>query len=186
MSFWIGQEGKKITGSEEDSFTSVSRIIPDGTSARASIKKALYIDNASQGVENFYLIIYTLADGDFKGSEVQQKIRCFDAKPEKAARAKNMLLRLFKLTNVVLKHNDMPTDSDMAPMQNKIVGIKIREWQFNGKEGNWVPEVHANTPEFVSSTGKKLEASTEVPISSYADKTSKNQAVAGLDEDLPF
>jgi hypothetical protein len=70
-----------------------------------------------------------------------------------------MLMRMYKLCAHKPTHSDAPTDNDLAPMKGKILGIKINEWQNNGKEGNYVGEVHA-LEGFVPAVGEKLVVSS--------------------------
>src|SRR3990167_9544029 len=132
MSFWQSKTGKAITGNEEDSFAGGFKIIPDGTTAPAMIKT--FLVNEADAMNPFYEIQWKLVDGEYKGAQVRQKITCFDSKPEKAERALNMMMRLFKLLGVKPTEG-APTEEDLAPMQGKILGIKIQEWAMDGKNG---------------------------------------------------
>lgn len=181
MSFFQSKTGKQLTGSEEDSFAGGFKIIPDGTTAPAMIKT--FLINESDAMNQFYEIQWKLVDGEFKGTQVRQKIACFDTKAEKAERALNMLLRLFKLLKIDPTEN-APTEEDLAPMQGKILGIKIQEWSMDGKNGNWVSEVHIADAAFMTETGKKIEA-TSRPVDSALTRNQRAASV-GAEDDIPF
>src|SRR5260221_3479136 len=158
MSFYQ-EAGVEIDGSEKNSHVQSFSVIPEGTQAAAMIKSATAAE--IEGVPQHYEVIWKLTSGDFKGQEVKQKINCFDQDAKKRARAKNMLVRLFKLSNATPTHSNAPNDADLKPLVGKVAGIMIREWAMPKKdgsgmsEGNWISEVHAVTPEFQTISGIK-------------------------------
>lgn len=154
MSFWSSFSGDIIDGSEERSHSKGFELIPNNTTASSIIKKSelLKIQDSN---DKFYQITYQLIDGDFKGSFVQQKIKCFDHDDKKRDRNLNMLFRLFKLCNYKPDHNSEPNNDDLINLNGNHIGIKIREWEYDGKQGNWVSEIHAVDDNFVSKTGIK-------------------------------
>lgn len=154
QNWWTSSEGRTIDGSAENSHVAFFPNIPDGTTAPAIIKSAEMKE--FNGTE-FFSVTYKLVDGEFKNREVRQKLKCFDDDLKKRDRAKNMLMRLFKLSNEKLHHKNMPTDKDLLPLQGKVLGIKIQEWFDDNKEGNYVSEVHALDADFITETGKKAE-----------------------------
>jgi len=183
MSFWKSPiAGAVITGKPEDSFVSANRIIPDGTKALAFIKKFEYIDRFEVP---FYQVTWKLADGEYKGCEVRQSIKAFDENENKRYKALNMLKLIFDLANYKPLHNNAPTNDDLQPLVNKVMGISILEWQLNGKEGNWVNEVH-------DSKGFESRLGTHRVIDySYPKETSALQEFSKpkneiLDDDIPF
>lgn len=185
MSFWQTSEGKKVTGSEEDSFAGSFSIIPDGTTAAAVIK-LFELKDFPDGSQ-VYQITYKLADGEFKGQETRQKMDVFAANPKKADRAKNMMARVFKLCSHTPMHSDMPTNDDLRVMHGKILGIKIQEFALpkdSGgiQRGNWVSEVH-EVAGFKSATGVKME----VEAVSSSTAFDRNPRAGGIvEDDLPF
>lgn len=194
MSFWINplNNGKKITGSEDDSFApSGFTIIPDGTRSLAMIKEFAV---KSFNDDNFYQIVWKIVDGEFKGHEVRQKIAAFDASPQKKARALNMLMRVFMLSNEKPTHNNAPDDADLRPMHGKVHGIVINEWSMTRadgsiQEGNWVSQVHDSSG-FEEAIGVR---STKEPVRSIVDSAfSRNEPIKPnlngdfLSDDIPF
>ncbi len=197
-SFWDSRTGAQITGSDKDSFLPDFTVIPNGTTAKAQIKKFELIEktNTYTGKEEaFYEIIWKIIDGEFKNREVSQKIKPFVEKPESIDRALNMMKRVFDLCNYKPSHGNAPTNQDLLMLNNKICGIKILEWF--GKEpkadgsgfpnGNFVSQVHAINEQFKVETGIKLQPPE---VSSSAPQSALNRHPQGhaidVDSDLPF
>jgi hypothetical protein len=153
-SWWVSEMGRTIDGSAENSHVAFFPTIPDGTTAPGMIKSA---EMKEFDGNQFFQVTYKLMDGEFKGREVRQKLKCFDFDDKRRDRAKNMLMRLFKLSNLKLAHKNIPTDKDLLPLQGKILGIKIQEWFDDNKEGNYVSEVYVVDADFIIETGKKAE-----------------------------
>jgi len=158
MTWWISSEGKNLTGSDEDSFAGGFGVIPNNTTARALLKK---IEIEDYNGESFIQCTWKIIEGNFKDQVTRQKIHVYDPKPAKADRARNMLVRLYKIANTPLPIT-APTDRDLAVLQGKIVGIRVLEyWTDDGKNGNWVSEIHAPTEDFICKVGEKLPAPTQ-------------------------
>ncbi|HWW39654.1 hypothetical protein [Pedobacter sp.] len=156
--FWESDLGE-VTGSSQDAFAKSFVLVPDGTMALARIDK--FINDEYNG-NKFLKIEWTLTDGDFRGAKVEQKIKVWgdsrDKDPVKTRhRALNMLKLLFNLYNLKPRHSNDPTDQDLALFIDKVAGIKIRETEPNadGKQYNWVAEVHPQTG-FKCETGIKI------------------------------
>lgn len=177
MSFWNAQSGGVIDGSEKNSHVARFPLIPDNTKATVSIKN---VEHKTINGDSFYQATYKIVDGDFAGFEVRGKINCFDPDPKKRDRAVNMLMRLFNICEVKPTHSNTPTDDDFLPLKGKLLGIKIQEWEKDGKEGNWVSELHPTTG-FVSETGKSMPKD----LSSAFSRNEKNKQ-DGLEDDIPF
>ncbi len=195
-SFWESRLGNTITGSDKDSFLPDFTVIPNGTTAKAQIKKFELIEktNTYTGSEEaFYEIVWKIIDGEFKNREVSQKIKPFVEKPEAIDRALNMLKRVFDLCNYKPTHGNAPTNQELLAMNNKILGIKIREWAQPKKdgsgfaEGNFVSEVHAINEQFKAEVGVKMQppvVSSSTPESAL-NRNPKGQPI-DLDSDIPF
>lgn len=176
MSFWESQSGTKIDGSVENSHVQQFKVIPDNTRAVVSIKDVV-LKNI-QGDE-FYQATYKIIDGDFKGEEVRHKIKAFDHDTKKRDREVNMFMRLFKLCGKQVTGNTAPGSEELAQLKGCVIGIRIQEWFFDGKEGNWVSEIHPSDG-FVSEAGKKAERDLSTAFSRNPRTDS------GLDNDVPF
>lgn len=176
MTFWESQSGTKIDGSAESSHVQQFKVIPDNTRAIVSIKD-VQLRNI-QGDE-FYQATYKIIDGDFKGEEVRHKIKAFDNDKKKRDREVNMLMRLFRLCGKQPVGNTAPGNDDLAQLKGSVIGIKIQEWFFDGKEGNWVSEIHPSDG-YVSETGKKAEHDLS---SAFSRNEARN---SGIDNDVPF
>lgn len=194
MSFWKSETGAVIDGSEEQAHGFVpSRIIPDGTTAAGEILKVTLEDGYGDS-QDFYQVVYKLVDGDFKGSKIKQKIKCFEFEAKKKERALNMLMRLFKLTGSKPTHSNAPTDKDFKPMIGKILGLSIQEWYFNGNEGNWISAIHQMDDSFETATGIKQMHHAKVPSANdfnvaYNNRPSVKNGTDNsnlLDDDIPF
>lgn len=196
MSFWESKLGE-VTGNAQDAFAKEFVRIPNNTLALAKINSLVNRDN--NGFK-FLEIEWLLTEGNHKGKKVTQKIKCIDLEPqekdpEKQERTRhrslNMLKLIFQLFNVKPKHSGIPTDMDLAVFENKIAGIKIRETEPNkeGKQYNWVSEVHP-------STGFKSEEGVPLPTAQViSQKTndghldsafSRNQNKELEETDVPF
>ena len=136
MSNWWG----KATGTPEAAFTTGFKQIPEGTFALSELTKAELFE--SDGRDPVYSLTWKIADGEYKNRLVFQKIKAFDADELKAGMAKEMLLLLFHMFKVT-EPKEAPTDSDFYPMLGKLAMLKIGAWKMDGKEGNFVREVHA-------------------------------------------
>lgn len=185
MTFWNTTNGI-LDGKEESSFTNVGSmiLIPNNTYARAIIIKPEIKEITFNGqIDRFYSFTYKLIDGEFKDAEVQQKVRAFGAPSPKRDRAINMLYRLFKLCSVPMREDgSSPTEFDMLQFIGKTLGIRIQEWQQNGKEGNWVSEVH-------SAEGFETKTGTKLALKSHDHSPYKTESLEEYDKmqgDLPF
>lgn len=177
MTFWQSQSGAPIDGTAEHSHVSTFKIIPANTVAPVSIKG---VELKSYNGEEFYQATYKIIDGDFKGYEVRHKIKCFDSDLKKRDREVNMLLRLFTVCEKKPPHDKAPEGDDFLPLKGCMLGIKIQEWFMDGKEGNWVSEIHPLSAEFKPVTGKKA-AHIESALTRNAERSAQN-----LDTDVPF
>lgn len=189
MSFWKNSEGSVVIGDTQLAFAPEINnvIIPNGTKALAVIKKFDLIEKFNPQFYDapFYEVTYQLKDGEYKDQEVKQKIKCFDRKSKTKDRALEMMMLLFKIGGVQPTQQS-PTVFDLLPFVGKVIGIKIREWQKNGKEGNFVSECHPATG-FVSEIGKKLPPKSDAPKeNSYGNDFAAYESVADKDEGIPF
>lgn len=180
MSFWESEVGE-VTGKAEDAFAKSFMQIPDGTKALAKIASFTNQEYKDSG-SKYLNIEWELQDGDFRGQKVQQKLKVYDGDAKTRHRALNMLKLLYQLFNLKPKHNNPPSDQDLAMFLGKIAGIKIRETEMNdkGKQYNWVAEVHTSK-DFKCETGIGLPVIAKSSIKNMAS----NQMVENFD-DVPF
>ncbi len=196
MSFWESEIGE-VTGKAEDAFAKQFTQILDGTKALAKIESFTNQTHKDTGFK-YLCIEWLLTDGDFKGQRVQQKIKVYggdqyDKDPTKTRhRALNMLKLLFQLFNIKPKHNNPPTDQDLAAFYGKIAGIKIRETEPNdkGRQYNWVAEVYSSQG-FKCETGAGIPVVARSTVSSYSSSNSSADAFSNTStpidlEDVPF
>ena len=162
MSFWQTRSGKPVTGSEEDSFTGDFPSIPNGTTARAKIKK--YEQGISFNDEPNYQITWEITDGEFKGRLLKQNLDVFSSDDKRADRAINMKRRIYEISGYAPTHDNSPSNEDLKPMIGKHAGIKIREMPSTKKDGtpsttNFINEIHPLTQNWISETGVHMEIS---------------------------
>jgi hypothetical protein len=197
-SFWESELGD-VTGRAEDAFAKQFTQIPDGTKALAKIES--FTNQIHKDTGFHYLNIeWSLQDGDFRGQKVTQKIKVYggdqyDKDPAKTRhRALNMLKLIYQLFNIKPKHTNPPTDQELASFGGKIAGIKIRETEpnDNGRQYNWVAEVHASK-DFKSETGTGLIIIAKASVSNYSsshapmESSFSNSSSPAYDEnDVPF
>ncbi len=197
MSLWNRGSGKAITGNPDDAFVQGFQQIPDGTIAEAFIKSFVLFEDDNQysgKVDQYYLVTYKLLNGDFKGYEVRQKIKIFSGNPEQIDRNLNMLMLIFKLCDFTWVLNRDPLDDDLAPLQNKVLSIKINEWQMPKNDGsgmmqgNFVSEVY-KAGDVPTKTGTKLDVDETISASPPSTALNRNANKAPSiddDSDIPF
>jgi len=190
MSFFEG-----VTGRAEDAFTKEFTIIPNNTTAPAMLKQIDLIEKSTQfGEQKHYEIIWKLAAGEFKGQEATQKIKCFLGDSQQIGRAKNMLKLLLDLTQVTILHDQEPDIQELRRMQGKVLGIKVREWQMEKRdgsgvmEGNFVSEIHPINDSFVTATGIKLPPKIPLASNNYPLPMDNYEPIGkpSHDEGCPF
>lgn len=177
MAFWESRTGEALTGNPEDSFNSGFQIIPDGTTAKAMIK--IFEPKEING-EKFYQITWKIVSDKFKNAEVRQKLNVFDTKPERAQRSLNMMMLIYNLFEYKPTHNNAPSIEELKIFSGKMAGIKIQEWEFEGKQGNRVSEVYQLDENFMPEVGIKLKKVTSTPTRHSSDE------ILNLDMDVPF
>lgn len=189
-SFWSSGTGKQITGKPEDSFIGDFSVIPNNTQCLAQIK-LFEIIKLSDETPSHLSIIWKITSDDYKGREVNQKIKVFDGKPEQIDRNLNMLKLVMDLCQFKPSHSGCPTNEDLMKMHGKICGIKIREWAMPKNDGsgmshgNFVAEVHP-AQGFVCEIGTPMEINTS-SINSLESAFSRNSLpLLEVNDDIPF
>lgn len=190
MSFWLSSTGETIKGQPEKAFTPevVNIVIPNNTLARAKIVSFVLVEEFNQQYYDapYYEITWELIDGDFVNAQVKQKIKAFEREPKTKDRALEMLMLLYRIANMAPPQS-APTAFDLLPFLGKVFGIKVKEWQRNGNEGNFVGEVHLPDNSFKTKTGVKLAPKAEAKQPLYADNFSSYETIADKKEkDIPF
>lgn len=192
MSFYMSRSGAVIDGSDANTFAQPLTLIPEGTTAIATIKA--FEKKAVEGLEPVYEVTWKIIDDNFKNREVRQKIRVFDKNPEKVDKALNMLVRIFNICQFRPAHENEPTQQDLIPLLGKVCGIKIREWSMLREdnsiaEGNWVAEVHTPDINFTPQIGIKAQKAPPQTPQSALTRNAQRQTNAHeqlVDDELPF
>jgi hypothetical protein len=140
MSFWKSSAGE-VLGTQESAFAKTFKNIPDGSTAVAKIHG---FKNDGYNGDNYLKVDWVIAEGDFKGKHVFQKLKVFDSDEKKRLRALNMFMYMYKMYGISPSSDQAPTDNDLMKFVGKAAGIKIRETEPNeyGKQYNWVAEIH--------------------------------------------
>lgn len=181
MSFWSSDIGQ-LTGAPEDAFTRLFTVIPDGTMAVAKIHRMYNVENNGQKLIE---IDWEITDGEFKGRHVFHKLKVYDEDNKRRHKALNMLMLIYKLFKLSPQNNDAPTDEFMRVFSGKHAGIKIQEWESDGKSGNWISEVHP-AQGFKCETGVKMQVThTNSPVESAFSRNPKPTASTS-DDDIPW
>lgn len=152
--FW-----NNVSGKPEDAFNRENvDVLPNGTMALAKILKA---SNESGNFGDHVSIEWLLADGQFIGHRLYQKIYIYDGKPERQLKARNMLKFIIQHFKMTLTTDGPPSNVELMQLTGASAGLKIGEYQFENDVGKLV---HGNnileiwSPDgFVSSTGKYRE-----------------------------
>ena len=131
MSFWDLNEGGSATsdGSFESSGGDLTPI-PNKTGCVAAIEEAKWDDYEG---DRFINLKWRVAKpAEYGNRVIFQKIRVFDAKPEKADKAKRMLAAID--TNAggkLMKIGKEPEDTDlMSALMGKMMAIKVMVWEI--------------------------------------------------------
>ena len=181
MNFWSSDLGQ-LTGNPEDAFTQSFSVIPDGTKAIAKIVRMYNVEhNGEKRIE----IDWELVDGEFKGRHVFHKLKVFDENSNKRHKALNMLMLIYKMFKVQPSSTEPPSDDFMKVFIGKHAGIKVQEWENDGKCGNWVSEVHPSQS-FKCETGVKMVVtSTPSAVESAFSRNPKVQTDV-VEDDIPW
>ena len=183
---WIMSSGSAPSGTAEAAHVQAMTMIADGTTAPATLKKAelVVFDDGGKTLQFTYKIL----EGDYAGYETRQKINVFEKEPKKRDRALNMLLRLHTLCGSMPMYTTEPTTQDLAPLVGKQLGIVIRQWFKDGKEGNYISEIHPLDSEFKTVTGvvRVAQEPKSQGVDSALTRHGRTAAAEFVDSDLPF
>ena len=179
--FWEG-----ITGQATEAFSKEPvDVLPNGTLATAKIVKA---SNETGNFGDSVQIEWLLTGGEFTGRKIFQKLYIYDGKPERQAKARNMLKYILQLFHVRCSTDGPPTNVDLMQLTACQAGLKIMEWQMERNDGsvghgNSVAEIHPIAG-FECVTGKYREFKTK----SKADNKTNIAFEFGkeLNDDIPF
>lgn len=159
MNFYTLSDGGKPTGSEEDSHMTGSLIIPHNSKVLATVESFKNFTFPNTG-DHILDLKWKIAAGKYKGIVVQQKFKVFDKKESVRDRALNMFVRLSKIANIAPTHDGAPTDQDLAQFKGRKVGIMVQQWFYQGKEGNFISELHP-ADGFQEEIGEMIEPPAE-------------------------
>ena len=178
MSFWNLNNGETIT--KETKMESADFVpIPDKTIVTAILTeiKNDYFDGES-GIDEYINARWDItAPAEYKGRVVFQKMRPMSDKASQSDRAKLMLFAMHNEAGVQLP-NRMPDDNDLAKLFMIKFNLRLRVWDMNGKQGNWVEEL--------IETKKNSGTATQVAPQQAQAQAQGAASHDQIDEDIPF
>ena len=101
-----------------------------------------------------------LKPGEYENRKIFQKVKVFDEKS--ADKHKKMLAAIdMNAGGKLVALGRAPTDEDLeVALTNRIMTLKLGEWEINGKQGNWVkavsPKDSAPTPSATPKTDNDI------------------------------
>lgn len=187
MSFLTLSNGSFPSGSEEASFTSNFRIVPNNSRLLATInsfdKKV-----GSNGI--WWQVSWEIYQGEYKGNIIWQPLFLNSSDQKSSDRNKEMYARIFVLCGQQIPKLE-PMQHELSLLENKLCGLKITQSTYTDRDGNLREK--NNIVEVHSSVGFKEELG--VMIEPKAAK-SKSQSRLGsvidelnppfIDSEIPF
>jgi hypothetical protein len=167
MTFWTTSDNQEIKATTTFESGGGNSVIPDNTTCLAMIDEA----QLTSYEENTYINIrwQVLEPAAYKNRKVFQKIKCFDADPKVADKAKKMLAAIDANAGGKLATSDKaPDDISMAKaLLSKPMLIKVMTWELNDRKGNWVsmvsPRKGASIPEPIATKEPTVEDVDNIP-----------------------
>jgi hypothetical protein len=184
MSFWNLSDGEDASKSADGDYEipSFGEPIPDNTNAHGMPAEAKWVE--WDGNEYINIQWQVVQPDEIANRRVFQKLWVTDDDPQakdpskKRDKAKLMLANIYANAGVKMPDRK-PTDSDLAKICNKVMGLKVMLWEMdNGNRGNWIAAVWPKG-------GKDLSSFAGKPTS--APKTTTPASGAGdLNDEIPF
>lgn len=145
MSFWNLSDGNNAaqTNGNMDMGGGNIEPIPNNTELLAAIDEAK-MDSYED--DNYISLRWNvLAPEEYKNRKIFQKVRVFDANPQKADKAKRMLMAIdHNCGGKLAAGGEAPSDYNMnASLVAKPMNVKVQIWEINDKSGNWISSVAA-------------------------------------------
>lgn len=172
MSFWNLSDGNtatETTGSMEMGGGDIAPI-PANTELLAAIDEA----KMDSYEDDSYISLRwsVMAPEEFKNRKIFHKVRVFDANPQKADKAKRMLMAIdHNCGGKLASSGQAPDDLNMQmALIAKPMMVKVQVWEMNDKTGNWISSVAAR-----NAGQAPTPAMTQAPV-----------AEANIDDDIPF
>lgn len=193
INFWTSGTGEVPTGNPEDAFIKEYGLIANNTKVLAKIVSAFThegMNRYNSTNEKFIQIIWEIKEGEYKGRNVKQKIQCFLGKPEGIDKSLNMLKLLMKLCDFKPSHTNEPTVQDLNQLEDKVLGIKIRQKYMTSEDGkdiewNSIDEIHP-IHGFESQQGELIEHKKTGYESALQRNSSIKRIDDFLDDDINF
>lgn len=133
--FW-----NNVDGNPEHAFSGVFLPIPDYTIATAEIV-TMELMPETERFASHYQIKWRIISEEYKKRILFHKIKAFDENKDKALRARNFLMLIYKLASINIP-DCVPTNAELMPFQGSLFDIRIRHSVIEGKDINWISEVY--------------------------------------------
>lgn len=173
--FWQLSDGTKPE--QKTSFdASGNEPLPDNTDVLAFIEEAGWKAGFDHAPDVIQLRWSILKPEQYKGRKIFQKLKVAEADPKVSDKAKRMLMAIdANAGGRLAKLEQEPSDNDlMAALMNKPMVLKLKVWEMNDRQGNWVAAV----------SPAKKPASAPTPTPAEAPKAPE---ISGdMDDDIPF
>ena len=141
MSFFDLSDNSKINTDGKFEINTGSALIPNDTTCLAMIDEAGWADY--QGDEYINLRWVIAEPKQYADRKVFQKLRVYDTDAKKADKAKQMLAAIdANAGGKLMASGEDPTDMMLTKaLINKLMLIKVMEYEFNDRKGNWIAAV---------------------------------------------
>lgn len=175
MSFWTLSTGEAAAQEKEfDMGGGDSQPIPNGTKAVSFVEEAKETEYEGQ---RYYNLKWKVATGEYKNRVTFQKLRAFDADPNKRDKALKMLMAInMNCGGKLHQLESAPTDMDlMTNICNKPMMVEYAVWELDdkSKSGNWIKSVGSAKGSASKPASQKQVATSPEPDMSF-------------DEEVPF
>lgn len=115
--------------------------LPDGVTVLGAIKDVKWAEY--EGDEYINIQWQVLKPTEYKGRVLFQKLRVSDIDPKKQEKAMRMMYAIDSNSGGKLKGLEQsPNDMElMGAWSMKMMSLKVKKWEWKGKEGNWIAAV---------------------------------------------
>lgn len=141
MSFFDLSDNSKVSTDGKFEINTGSVLIPNDTTCLAMIDEAGWSEY--QGDEYINLRWVIAEPKQYADRKVFQKLRVYDTDAKKADKAKQMLAAIdANAGGKLMASGEDPTDMMLTKaLINKLMLIKVMEYEFNDRKGNWIAAV---------------------------------------------
>lgn len=173
MSFWDTEECT-ITKDSASTIAELScgfEVIPDGTVVVAAPLSAEWKEPSDFYPNRVIKIQWAVVDGEYKNRHIFHNVKVEDDKPSIREKHLKMLAAIDANSGGRMLSSDRePTDADLQSICNKPMELRLRVWEKNGKDGNWVEAVFpVGGGKKPSAPAKKADPKKSKPTDDFDD-----------------